>query len=244
MDDEHARLLDAVLNMTAAHRQHEQYYGTEPREQAVVLQRHARTLLALAGRWTGARPVPRDAVSPYEGADDLNADAATQLDGVLFMEGDDEPVEITTLKRDLRSVAHDSAAAGEWLGTAMTAAWAFVPELFPIDGLVDMLGERHRIVANDWQGASVITLASKVLERAVDVLEQVELTPTALRADLEGTGASVGYVTSAAELIDHAAELLSQFAGLVHDNERRWRVFRARVAELVTSDAAAPEPRS
>jgi hypothetical protein len=36
-------------------------------------------------------------------------------------------------------------------------------------------------------------------------------------------------------MIDHAADLLSAFAGLVHDNERRWRVLRARVAEVVAS---------
>ena len=37
-------------------------------------------------------------------------------------------------------------------------------------------------------------------------------------------------------MIDHAADLLSEFAGLVHDNERRWRVFRsARVEEVAAS---------
>ena len=35
-------------------------------------------------------------------------------------------------------------------------------------------------------------------------------------------------LSSAAEMIDHVADLLSDFAGIVHDNERRWRVFRAR----------------
>jgi hypothetical protein len=239
MDDAHAELLDAVLNMTAAHRQHEQFYGAAPREQAVVLQRHGRTLLALADRWERTRPVPHPVMSPYEGAEDLNADAATQLDGVLFLEGEGEPVEITMLERDLRTIAADSAAAGAWLATAMSAAWAFVPHLFPIDGLADLLGERHRIIANDWQAASLMTLASEILARAAELLEQVEFTPAALRSDLGAAGASIGFVTSAAELIDHAAELLSDFAGLVHDNERRWRVFRARVVEIAAAEGDA-----
>jgi hypothetical protein len=45
---------------------------------------------------------------------------------------------------------------------------------------------------------------------------------------------------SAAELVDHAADLLSDSAGLVHENERRWRVFHARV-ERVVADQAVPK---
>lgn len=36
-------------------------------------------------------------------------------------------------------------------------------------------------------------------------------------------------------MIDHAADLFSEFAGIVHDNERRWRVFRARVHEYAAT---------
>jgi hypothetical protein len=43
---------------------------------------------------------------------------------------------------------------------------------------------------------------------------------------------------SAAELLDHAADLFSDSAGLVHDNERRWRVFRARVEQLLADHGA------
>ena len=80
-------LLTAMLNMTAFHREHEKFYSTAPREQAVVLQRHSRTLHALADQWTTTAPSTAAAFSPYEGAPDLNAAAALQLDGVLFMEG-------------------------------------------------------------------------------------------------------------------------------------------------------------
>ena len=62
-----------------------------------MLQRHARTLLALADRWSTTRPAHPEPFSPFEGAEDLNDGAALQLDGVLFMEGENEPVEITRL---------------------------------------------------------------------------------------------------------------------------------------------------
>jgi hypothetical protein len=228
-DSEVLALLDAMLNMTSFHREHEKFYSTSPREQAVVLQRHSRSLHALADRWLVTDPSRRPVLSPYEGADDLNADAALQLDGILFMEGEGEPSEITRLKRELSTMADDSSAAGEWLAAAMQSAWSVVPALFDIAELADLLGERHRIIANNWQGASTVTLVGRILSRSCDLLDQVDFAPAALRADLAEHHVAAGHVHSAAEMIDHAADLLSDFAGLVHDNERRWRVFRERV---------------
>jgi len=235
-------LLEAMLNLTESHREHEKYYSVSPREQAVILQRHSRALHALADQWSSAAPSLRKPFSPYEGADDLNANAATQLDGVLFMEGEGEPGEIKRLKRDLREYGTDAAGAGEWLANAMTSSWAVAAALLDIDGLADLLGERHRIIANNWQAAALTTLASHVLERAAETLDRVAFSPSSLRADLAGPGVSVHRVYSAAEMIDHAADLLSDFARLVHDNERRWRVMHQRVAALLAGggDGRAP----
>src|SRR4051812_23929503 len=89
--DTQARLLSAIVNLATFHRDHEKYYSSAPREQAVALQRHGRTLQALADRWSKVVPDTPTPFSPFEGAVDLNAAAATQLDGVLFMEGEAEP---------------------------------------------------------------------------------------------------------------------------------------------------------
>jgi hypothetical protein len=232
---ERRKLLAAMLNMTAAHREHEKFYSVQPREQAVMLQRHSRALHALADRWMTIEPSDVDAFSPYEGADDLNAPAATQLDGVLFMEGEGEPGEIAHLKRDLRAYAEDSAAAGTWLATAMESSWGVAVMLFDIEDLTDLLGERHRIIANNWQASSVVTLAGHVLLRASELLDRVDFAPKAVRIDLAHRRVSAARLSSAAEMLDHASDLLSDFATLVHDNERRWRVFRGRVEEIVSA---------
>ena len=84
-------LLTAIMNLSKFHREHEKYYASAPREQAVVLQRHARALLALADRWSTATPTPRRPLSAFEGTPDLNATVAIQLDGILFMEGEGDP---------------------------------------------------------------------------------------------------------------------------------------------------------
>ena len=235
-------LLEAIVNLSRFHREHEKYYASAPREQAVQLQRHARALLALADQWSVAVPEFRAVLSPFEGAPDLNAGAAVQLDGVLFMEGEGEPAEITHLKRDLSTVAADAAEIGEWLASAMEASWAMAGALLELDGLADVLGERHRIIANDWQAAALSALAGRIVARAVDLLDRIDFTPEALRGDIAGVRVSARRLYSAAEMLNHAADLYSESAGLDNDNERRWRVFRSRVLELLADGAAGERP--
>ena len=226
-------LLDAILNLSRFHREHEKFYATAPREVGVSLQRHARTLHALADRWSVAEPSTTPALSPYAGAEDLNDLAAMQLDGVLFMEGEGQPPELTNLVRHLHTTADDYDATGQWLANAMQVSWDITASLIDIDGLGDMLGDRHRIIANDWLAADMSRLVARLLRRAADILDSVEFTPSALRADLARDCRSVGLVHSAAELINRAADLCSDSAGLVNDNERRWRLFRERVNAVV-----------
>ena len=233
----HTALLRAMSNLTHFHHEHEKFYGAAPRETAVQLQRHARTLQALAIRWSNATPQVRDVLSPYEGAEDLNSEAAIQLDGVLFLEGEGEPAEMTRITRELRNLAADADQTGSWLAEAMQSSWQVAATLVEIDGLADLLGERHHIIANDWQAANLNSLCARILERAVDIIDAVDFTPKALRADLAGARVAAPRLYSAAELIGHAADLYCASTALVHQNERRWRIFHARVEHLLTMTA-------
>ena len=98
--------------------------------------------------------------------------------------------------------------------------------------MADLLGERHRIIANDWQSAGLQTLASRLVRRGLDLLKPIDFSPEALREDLAGPRQNVAYLHSASELFDRAADVMAQSASLVHDNDRRWRVFGERVREL------------
>jgi hypothetical protein len=222
--------LTAIENLSRFHREHEKFYAQAPRAEAVVLQRHARTLCALADRWSQVGATPTEFLNPYEGAEDLNVGDALQLDGVLFMEGEGEPVELARLTRDLRTIGDDSIETGAWLAAAMEATWDAATALLGYEDLAEVLGDRHRIIANDWQAASMSSLAGRLLHRAVDIIDHLDLSPGGLRADLDGPRTSPRYLYSAVELIDRASDLLSDSAGLVHDNEPRWRGFRQRLA--------------
>jgi hypothetical protein len=114
----------------------------------------------------------------------------------------------------------------------MQTSWDIAAALVDIPGLEDLLGDRHRIIANDWLAAHESALIAKVVDRAADILDKIDFTPAALHADLSGPRRAPALVHSAAELINRAADLCSESAGLVNDNERRWRTFRARVAQI------------
>jgi hypothetical protein len=148
------------------------------------------------------------------------------------MEGDTAPAEIASVVHELRTVGTNSIDTGIWLAEAMENTWATASILLGYEQLSDLVGDRHRIIANDWRAASMSSLAGRVLLRAADVLDVIDFTPAALRDDLDGPRRSPRLLHSAVELIDHAADLLSDSAGLVHDNERRWRTFHQRVIEI------------
>ena len=231
-------MLESVLNLSRYHREHEKFYSQAPLEQAIALQHCSRTLKTLAGRWEESEPTEHPVPNPFAGAEDLNEAAAIQADGVLFMEGDVEPAEIGRLKRDLASLGDDFTQTGEWLGSAMAASWESATALLPHPRLADLLGERHRIIANDWQAAELCTLIGRLITRALAIIGQLELSPPAIRADLASARTFPGYLYSASEVLDRAADLAAESATLVHENERRWRVFRARASTLALEGAS------
>jgi hypothetical protein len=233
---ERDQLLELVSNLARYHREHEKFYSAAPLEEALLLQQISRTLKALAERWRVVEPAAGPGATRFAGAPDLNDPRAVETSGVLFMEGEGEPAEIAGIKADLARRADEHREAGEWLANAMESAWGMAQALTGYPELADLLGERHRIIANDWRAATLGQLVARQLGRACALLDQVDFTPEALREDLASGRTVPAYVFSASELLDQAADLLVESAVLVHDNERRWRVFRERVDRIAQQE--------
>jgi hypothetical protein len=83
---------------------------------------------------------------PLAGTPDLNDDRAIETSGVLFMEGEGEPAEISRIKSELETIAASSEQSGSWLAAAMEASWGMAEALLAYPQLADLLGERHRII--------------------------------------------------------------------------------------------------
>lgn len=239
MADEMAKFFETMSNLAKYHREHEKFYARAPLQTAVALHETSGVLKTLADRWSTTEAQPSMPGNPYRGCEDINETATIQHSGVLFLEGEGEPPELGRLKRDLAAQAEDFGQAGEWLDQAMATSWEVVRKLADHPFLADLLGERHRIIANDWQAASLNSLTARLLRRALDILEVLDLAPDTIRDDLRGPRSYPGYLYSAAELVDRAADLAAESAALVHDNERRWRIFRQRVELILTDSESA-----
>lgn len=221
-----------INNLSKFHREHEKYYAWEPLEKSIKLQQISLVIKTLADRWKNQKIDSTIKGSPYQGCEDLNAVSTIQHTGVLFMEGEGEPPEISRIKRELLTLSQDFGETGEWLSKAMESSWEVAQKLVKNPQLSDVLGERHRIIINDWEASKLSILISKLLERATDILKIIDFTPTAIHQDLKKVKTFPNYLYSASELIDRAADMASTSAILVHDNERRWRVFREKVKEI------------
>ncbi len=235
-EDVPPQLLEAIENLSRFHREHEEFYSQAPLQSAREILAASRALKALAAQWREVEPSEHPAPNPYAGADDLNPPGLVGESGILFMEGEGEPAEIKQLKGEVERMAAGSEQTGEWLGQAMEKSWGIAGALVQFDDLIDLLGERHRIIGNDWQAATMNTLCGRFLRRALDVLAEVDFTPVSLREDLAGPRRNPAYLYTAAELLDNAADLYTRSSTLVHENERRWRIFGERVRELRVRD--------
>jgi len=77
---------------------------------------------------------------------------------------------ITDLKHKLSTSTEAFDQAGQWLEQAMQSAGGDATAA-PVSSLAKMLGERHRIIINDWQTAHQAALIANLLKRALEILE-------------------------------------------------------------------------
>lgn len=232
MQEPPSQLLEVIENLSKFHREHERFYSQAPLGQAREIQRYSRALKSLAAHWSKAEPSDHGVPSPYAGAEDLNPPGLVAESGFLFMEGQDDPAEIAQMKRELETRAGDMETVGGWLANAMEQSWAIAGSLAQYPQLAEVLGERHRIIANDWLSADMQLLIARLLRRTNDLLDQVDFSSEAVRADLAAERRYSPLLYSASELLDRASDLMAESATLVHDNDRRWRVFGERVGRL------------
>jgi hypothetical protein len=238
-EDGSASPMDAILNLARYHREHEKYYSVAPLRDAEVLARASLTLKALADRWSRIEVhLGNRSAVPHTGCEDLNDQTAIETLGVLFMEGMGEPAELVRLRADLRTRGAGAEQTGAWLRNAMASSWKSAGALLGMRPLADVLGDRHRIIANNRLAAEMSCLVAALLLRAAEILETVDLSPNGLRADLSTDRSVPGYLYSAAALLDRAIDLSAISTALSRDSEPAWRAWSQRAEEIHQSSAA------
>ena len=174
-------LLETIEDLSRFQLEHGKFYAQQPREQAVALQRHSRALCALADRWARVDATPLNAQNPYEGPKTSTPQKQFSSNGIL-VRGRRRGADRNHANQDgfpRRSSRFDQRQ--HLVGSGDGEKLVCNHGLLTYPQVADLLGDHHRIIANEWQAASMSSLAGRVLDRAVDLLDGIDFTQAALR---------------------------------------------------------------
>jgi hypothetical protein len=214
-----------LTNICRYHREHERFYVQDRTFVAGDLHREANKLKIVAEAWQRNAPAMPDPGIDYSdpayaaaGCTDLNASSAIAMIGVLFMEGEQEPIEIRVLKARLTALAASWRRAGEWLSAKMEAAWDRERAMYR-PGLVAVAHQRFNTIVMNWRGSRERLLAARTLEMAMRVLDSIPFEPQRIRADRAALG---GRLFEAGAILGLTAQLLGRTAADLADNDANW----------------------
>lgn len=226
-----------LQNIATYHREHERYYTWAQAQEAADLFREANRIKAVATTWLDDPAPPALRLSSGDFADprftaagcnDLNAVRAISAIGVLFMEGEGEPVEIRVLKGKLRGLAPAWQASGRWLAEKMEHAWIRESVVLREDRSAAS-EQRFGAIMTNWCGSRQMQLAGRCAAIALAILDSKEWTPREVRGDRRGAGRQL---LDAAWALDGAAQVFIRTALDLSDNERRWTSYLEFLAAL------------
>jgi hypothetical protein len=232
-----------MLQVARFHREHERYHSLTGLENAAALRRDANALKVLADTWLRAAERPRpeidygDAAYRAAGCADLSDPTAVATTGILFMEGEGEPRELTQLKGKLWALTDTMARVSAWLAEKMEAGWEREMRLLTPE-LAETARPRFMALTRTTMSGSTFGVAARLMGAALEALNAVEFRPEAIRKDLRG---SAMLVRTAGWLLDEAAALLAERAAELTRSDPDWTDY---IDELERLAGPAPEAGS
>jgi hypothetical protein len=234
-------------NIAIYHREHERYYSWRSMLDAADICREANRLKTIGSLWADEAPAAApeadfsDPRMQAAGCVDLNALRAIAGIGILFMEGENEPAEITGIRQKLRAMGANWQRTGQWLAEKMDAAWS--REFFLLEEGPRVAAEsRFGIIVTNMRVSRQMSLSGHLLEAAADILGAIDFRPAAVRANRTTSGARL---LQAAWMLDAVAQLVAREAADLSENEMRWtrylEVISTKQPRISLRPASAPE---
>jgi hypothetical protein len=213
-----------MLQVARYHRQHERYHSLSGLENAAALRRDANALKVLADTWLRAAEQPppdvdySDAAFRAAGCEDLSDPAAVATTGILFMEGEGEPRELTQLKGKLWAISDSMGRVSGWLAEKMEAGWEREMRLLTPE-LAESARPRFMALTRTTMSGVKFGVVARLMGAALEALNAVEFRPDAIRKDLRG---SAMLVRTAGWLLDEAAAVLAEQAADLGRSDPDW----------------------
>jgi hypothetical protein len=223
-----------MLQIARYHREHERYHSLTGLENAAALRRDANALKVLADTWLRAAERPRREIDysadafRAAGCEDLSDPSAVATTGILFMEGEGEPRELTQLKGKLWAISETMARVSGWLAEKMEAGWEREMHLLTPE-LADSARPRFMALTRTTMSGVRFGVAARLMSATLEALNAVEFRPEALRKDLRG---SAMLVRTAGWLLDEAAAVLAEQAADLTRSDPDWTDYIAALEGL------------
>ena len=195
-----------------------------------------RSVLELWDRAADLSGASRDSRSgcldPSVAVDDMRGD-------VLMLRAAVVPDSVQRLKLAVSTLAEDFEKISRWLGKSAQDTCDVTKVTEHAYTKLSILRDDHRVIARDWLGADMNALIAWLLNRAVGVINRLDLSPDAIAADLQGTGSYKPAIESAAAMLERAATLAAETELFVDNFDRQWRGFRDQMASVIAMSPAA-----
>ena len=165
---------------------------------------------------------------------DLELVANIEEVDALFEFTDTAPARIDELRRAVRDLAHEYETASAWLTDAVALGWSSVKGMRPAPRCASILDEGHRVIAKDWLTADMTLLIGWLLRRAIKSLDQMDLSPAAVRSDLGSQRSYEAMLRSVAEMLDRACALAAESVSFLGEIDQRLQLFRQQVTSVIS----------
>ncbi|GAA4202029.1 hypothetical protein [Actinocatenispora rupis] len=227
--------LGGYLAVARAHREHERFHSVLKLEEAVAWRRDSNALKLLADRWSSPEGGQSDREDPTHGAvgcTDLNEPAVVATTGILFMEGETEPAELTSMKARIGHAATRYRQLSDWLHGHMAEEWPRLTTLLT-PRLVGSAQPRLRALTRTTAAANAYDLVAHLLTATAHALDNQDLTPVGVRRDPPGAAA---VLRTAAWLLDSAAATVAEAGARLSLSDPDWTAFIDAAAAAVQDD--------
>lgn len=219
--------IEGMLQVARFHRQHERYHSLSGLENAAALKRDSNALKVLADHWFRSADTPRTGIDYQDpafraaGCEDLSDPTAVATTGILFMEGEGEPRELTQMKGKLWAISDSLGKVSGWLAEKMDAGWDREKQVLTSE-LAAAAQPRFMALTRTTLAGAKFGVAARLMDAALHALNTLDFRPEALRKDLRG---AAGVVRAASYLLDEAAALLAEQAAQLGLSDPDWTAY-------------------
>jgi hypothetical protein len=155
------------------------------------------------------------------GCEDLNDRAGVTTTGILFMEGEAEPVELAQMKQRLAGLATGWEETSAWLTEKMEPAWERETVLYT-PAFAGAARPRFATLTRTTRASLALGLVAQLLKAAVSALGAQSLLPRVVRDDLP---ASADLLLAVSWLIDEASATLAEMAADLSRTDPDWTAY-------------------